>query len=95
MKHLQGRSQMTTHEFMDFLREYMNSEYPLVLNTNQKMIKGLHDLMSALQISKPVIIGASDGGALAQLYALQYSDHVSGLVLLTTLTIDSDLKQSH
>lgn len=30
MKHLQGRSQMTTHEFMDFLREYMNSEYDLL-----------------------------------------------------------------
>lgn len=30
MKQLQGRSQMTTHEFMDFIREYMNSEYDLI-----------------------------------------------------------------
>ncbi len=75
-----------------FQNEYrvLMIEYPLALNTNQKMIKGLHDLMSELHISKPVIIGASDGGALAQLYALQYSNDISGLVLLTTLTIDSD-----
>lgn len=30
LKRLNGRSQMTTHEFMDFLREYMNSEYDLL-----------------------------------------------------------------
>lgn len=65
-------------------------EYPLTLNTNQKMVKGLHELMAALQLTRPVIMGASDGGALAQLYAQQYPDNVSGLVLITTLTIDSD-----
>lgn len=65
-------------------------EYPLTLNTNRKMVNGLHAFLDALEISKPVIIGASDGGALAQLYAQQYPDNVSGLVLITTLTIDSD-----
>lgn len=30
MRRVNGRRQMTTHEFMDFLREYMNSEYDLL-----------------------------------------------------------------
>lgn len=29
-KHLNGRDQMTAHEFIGFLREYMNSEYDLL-----------------------------------------------------------------
>lgn len=30
MRILNGRSQITTHEFMDFFREYMNSDYDLL-----------------------------------------------------------------
>lgn len=75
-----------------FQNEYcvLMIEYPLVLDTNQKMIKGLHDLFAELHIKRPLIMGGSDGGALAQLYAVQYPENVSGLVLITTLTIDSD-----
>lgn len=65
-------------------------EYPLAWDSNQKMVKGLHALLNSLGLSEPVVIGGSDGGALAQLYAQRYPDNVSGMVLITTITIDSD-----
>lgn len=65
-------------------------EYPLAWNTNQKMVEGLHALLSELNMSKPVIIGGSDGGVLAQLYSKAHPYNVSGMVLITTLTIESD-----
>ena len=65
-------------------------EYPVVWDTNQKMVEGLHALIGSLGLEKPVIIGGSDGGALAQLYTYRYPENVSGMVLITTITIDSD-----
>lgn len=65
-------------------------EYPLAWDTNQKMMDGVHALMNKLGIVKPVLIGGSDGGCLAQLYAHKYPDNVSGMVLITTITVDSD-----
>lgn len=65
-------------------------EYPVVWDTNQKMVEGLHALIGSLGLEKPVIIGGSDGGALAQLYTYRYPENVSGMILITTITIDSD-----
>lgn len=65
-------------------------EYPVVWDTNQKMVEGLHALIGSLGLEKPVIIGGSDGGALAQLYTYRYPENVSGMVLITTITIDSE-----
>ena len=65
-------------------------EYPVVWDTNQKMVEGLHALLDRLDLKKSVIIGGSDGGALAQLYTYRYPENVSGMVLITTITIDSD-----
>lgn len=65
-------------------------EYPVVWDTNQKMVEGLHALLDRLDLKKPVIIGGSDGGALAQLYTYRYPENVSGMILITTITIDSD-----
>ena len=45
----------------------------------------LEDIDSvASQYEKPILAGHSMGGALAQLYALQHSDRLSGLVLVST-----------
>jgi len=45
----------------------------------------LEDIDSVVsQYEKPILAGHSMGGALAQLYALQYSDKISGLVLVAT-----------
>lgn len=65
-------------------------EYPLEWDTNRKMVEGLHALLNGLGLAKPAIIGGSDGGCLAQLYAHRYPENVSGMVLITTLTVDSD-----
>lgn len=65
-------------------------EYPLAWDTNRKMVEGLDALFHGLGLVKPVIVGGSDGGALAQLYACRYPENVSGMVLITTITIDSD-----
>ena len=65
-------------------------EYPVVWDTNQKMVEGLHALLDRLDLKKSVIIGGSDGGALAQLYTYRYPENVSGMILITTITIDSD-----
>ena len=65
-------------------------EYPVVWDTNQKMVEGLHALIGSLGLEKPVILGGSDGGALAQLYTYRYPENVSGMILITTITIDSD-----
>ncbi len=65
-------------------------EYPVVWDTNQKMVEGLRALIGSLGLEKPVIIGGSDGGALAQLYTYRYPENVSGMILITTITIDSD-----
>lgn len=80
-------------EYVEALQETycaLMIEYPLAWDTNQKMTEGLHLLFDRLGLIKPVLIGGSDGGCLAQLYASRYPEHVSGMVLITTLTLDSD-----
>jgi pimeloyl-ACP methyl ester carboxylesterase len=44
----------------------------------------LHDYIQGRGYQKPVIIGHSMGGAIAQRYALDYPDELSGLVLIAT-----------
>ena len=79
--------------YVDALQEDYRAlmiEYPLEWDTNQKMVDGLHALLGRLGLEKPVLIGGSDGGCLAQLYACKYPENVSGMILITTLTLDSD-----
>jgi len=47
-----------------------------------------HDLLSALKIEKPVMIGHSMGGMLAMRYALQYPDELSKLVLVNPIGLE-------
>lgn len=69
-------------------------EYPTETKTADELISGVNSLLNSLNIKNPVIIGGSDGGALAQVYAKKYRDNVGGLVLITTLGIDSDYMKS-
>lgn len=50
----------------------------------------LHIALRELGIKKPVLIGHSWSGALALLYALQYPDEISGIVLFGTVAYESD-----
>ena len=46
--------------------------------------------MKALSIEKVILIGASDGGVYAQIFAKRHPEAVLTMILTTTLTIDSD-----
>jgi proline iminopeptidase len=49
--------------------------------TIKQAVEDLESLRKALKIEKWAVLGWSYGGLLAQLYALQYPEHVSGLIL--------------
>ena len=46
--------------------------------------------MKALSIEKVILIGASDGGVYARIFAKRHPETVLAMILTTTLTIDSD-----
>ncbi|HLK58098.1 MAG TPA: alpha/beta fold hydrolase [Chthonomonadaceae bacterium] len=50
--------------------------------TPQVQARLLHGMLQQLDIRKPLLVGHSWGGLLALLYALEYPDDVSGLVLI-------------
>ena len=64
-------------------------EYPTDTKTIDEQLSVIHALIEKLKIQDPVIIGASDGGMFAQLYARKYKE-VSALVLMATVTLDSE-----
>ena len=46
----------------------------------------LHALLAALDVGKPVLVGLSGGGCIAQVYAARHPENVAGLVLSDTFT---------
>ena len=65
-------------------------EYPLhTVKPDEQMAFAFH-LLQALGIQRVILIGASDGGVHAQVFAKNYPQAVQGMVIFTTLTIDSD-----
>ena len=63
-------------------------DYPQALRTNQELVMGMHAFFQALGIEKPVFLGASDGGMVAQIYVQSYPGEVGGLVLISTGGMD-------
>ena len=64
-------------------------DYPQELCTNQELVRGMHEFFKELGISKPIFVGASDGGMVAQIYTQQYHDEVGGLILVSTGGMDA------
>ena len=64
-------------------------EYPTDTKSNDEQITVIHSLVNKLKIEKPIIIGASDGGVVAQIYTRKYKD-ISALILMATVTLDSE-----
>lgn len=64
-------------------------EYPTDTKTNDEQLSVIHSLLAKLDIKNPIIVGASDGGMLAQLYVKKYAD-ASALILMATATLDSE-----
>lgn len=67
-------------------------KYPLKVWKNTEMAAALKALFTKLGIDSPILVGISDGGVLAQLYAKLYI--VGGLIMVSTLTVDSTYVES-
>ena len=65
-------------------------EYPLHTANADEQIDFAAKLLKALSIEKVILIGASDGGVYAQIFAKRHPEAVLAMILTTTLTIDSD-----
>ena len=64
-------------------------EYPTDTKNNDEQLSVIRSLQEKLNIKNPIIVGASDGGMLAQLYTRKYKD-VYALILMATVTLDSE-----
>lgn len=55
----------------DLSRDYrvLSFDYPEAYETDQALLDGMHELFAKLSISRVVLVGASMGGIIAQLYA--------------------------
>ena len=65
-------------------------EYPFHTANADEQIDFAAKLLKALSIEKVILIGASDGGVYAQIFAKRHPESVLTTILTTTLTIDSD-----
>ena len=65
-------------------------EYPFHTADADEQIDFAAKLLKALSIKKVILIGASDGGVYAQIFAKRHPESVLAMILTTTLTIDSD-----
>ncbi len=63
-------------------------DYPQELKTNQELVDGMHDFFEKLGITKPIFVGASDGGMVAQIYTQKFHNEVGGLILISTGGMD-------
>lgn len=69
---------------------FLNYEYPLHTASIDKQMEFAYALLQKLSINRVILIGASDGGIHAQMFAKKYPAMVQGMILMTTLTLDSD-----
>ena len=65
-------------------------EYPFHTTNADEQIDFAAKLLKTLSIEKVILIGASDGGIYAQIFAKRHPESVLTMILTTTLTVDSD-----
>ena len=65
-------------------------EYPFCMVKLEEQIEFLRKLLDKLGIEEVILLGASDGGVNAQMFAKKYPEMVKAMILTTTLTLDSD-----
>ena len=63
-------------------------DYPRQLATNQALVGGMHAFFQKLGIQRPIFVGASDGGMVAQIYVQKYPGETGGLILISTGGMD-------
>ena len=69
-------------------------DYPQELRTNQALVTGMHAFFQKLGVEKPIFIGASDGGMVAQIYVQKYPNDAAGLILISTGGMDAAMLKS-
>jgi len=69
-------------------------DYPQELRTNQELVTGMHAFFQKLGVEKPIFIGASDGGMVAQIYVQKYPGEAGGMVLISTGGMDANTLKS-
>lgn len=69
---------------------FFNYEYPLHTIEADEQIDFARALLQKLGIDQVILLGASDGGVYAQIFAKRYPEIVQGMSIMTTLTVDSD-----
>lgn len=65
-------------------------EYPFFTVKLEEQIEFLRKMLDMLGIEEVILLGASDGGVNAQMFAKKYPEMVKAMILTTTLTLDSD-----
>lgn len=65
-------------------------EYPFHTTDADEQIDFAAKLLKVLSIENVILIGASDGGIHAQIFAKRHPESVLAMILMTTLTMDSD-----
>lgn len=65
-------------------------EYPFHTASADEQVDFAAKLLKALSIEKVILLGASDGGVYAQIFAKRHPRSVLAMILTTTLTTDSD-----
>lgn len=63
-------------------------DYPQELRTNQALVTGMHDFFRALDIQNPILVGASDGSMVAQIYVQKFPNETGGLILMSAGGMD-------
>lgn len=64
--------------------QVLSFDFPEMYDTNQALLEGIHELLGKLSITRVILLGASMGGIIAQLYARKYPADVAGLCLMST-----------
>lgn len=64
--------------------------YPQELRTNQELVTGMHAFFRKIGVEKPIFVGASDGGMVAQIYIQKYPGEAGGMVLVSPGGMDAE-----
>lgn len=74
--------QLMEHEY-----RILTLEYPVGIEQMEKLADHIMSLIKELGIQKPVLIGASLGGMLAQVIARRYAESICGICLYSTCSL--------
>ena len=90
----------TLEMWMDYVDDLSQNDqvllfdYPQQLPTNQALVAGMHAFFKKLGIEKPIFVGASGGGMIAQIYVQKYPGQTGGLILISTGGMDANTIKS-